>query len=81
MKKFAVTLTSEALDSSHTIDAVKENLALQGARNIELHGMGIITLEADGDLNFAVVQGIENFQEVVITDTEPDDYEKLLEKF
>jgi hypothetical protein len=64
MKKYVLTLTAEALDSTATLEAVKQAVAAQGARNIEIHGMGLMTVDSEVPLNFAAISGVENSQEV-----------------
>ncbi len=62
--KYVLTLEDSAMDSQATIDSVKNALMAQGARNVELHGMGLVTVDSDVSLNFAAINGVANSQEV-----------------
>ena len=63
MNKYVVRLTDAAADDPSLIESVANELAGLGARNIEVHGMGFLTVDSPVALNFAAITGVAEAQE------------------
>lgn len=63
LKKYVVALDDYATASTGNLELVKEAISKQGARNIEVHGMGIMTVDSEVPINFSGIRGISGVQD------------------